>query len=160
MDKLEALFHKEMLSLHEKWRSECSYTATVFIKIVKQHGGVKAAQILLRGQGLSRGFLKLMTLQRLDLSMENLVIQPKWATLFTEAEREIAKNRLEEAGSLKSSGSTMDTFRPKKQKPITGNIGSCPKCNSAMVLRTSRAGKKFYGCSNYPRCNGTKSYLQ
>ena len=62
MDNLEALFHKEMLSLHEKWRSECNYNATVFIKIVKQHGGVKAAQILLRGQGLSRGFLKLMAM--------------------------------------------------------------------------------------------------
>lgn len=35
----------------------------------------------------------------------------------------------------------------------------CPKCGSAMVLRTARhgrnAGGKFYGCSNYPNCKGT-----
>ncbi len=32
----------------------------------------------------------------------------------------------------------------------------CPKCSVKMVLRTaqqgSNAGKKFYGCPNYPRC--------
>ncbi len=34
----------------------------------------------------------------------------------------------------------------------------CPICNSPMVLRTAkrgaRAGKQFYGCSNYPACHG------
>lgn len=35
----------------------------------------------------------------------------------------------------------------------------CPKCGSSMVERVakrgSNIGKKFYGCSNYPSCNGT-----
>ena len=30
----------------------------------------------------------------------------------------------------------------------------CPKCSSSMVMRRSRFGKLFYGCSNYPKCNG------
>lgn len=30
----------------------------------------------------------------------------------------------------------------------------CPKCNAKMVIRRSRFGKLFYGCSNYPKCNG------
>lgn len=30
----------------------------------------------------------------------------------------------------------------------------CPKCNSPMVVRRSRFGKLFYGCSTYPKCNG------
>ncbi len=37
----------------------------------------------------------------------------------------------------------------------------CPKCQSAMILRTARkgtrAGKTFWGCSIYPRCNGTRA---
>ncbi len=33
----------------------------------------------------------------------------------------------------------------------------CPKCGSEMVLRTSRYGK-FYGCSRYPSCKGTRDY--
>ena len=35
---------------------------------------------------------------------------------------------------------------------------ACPKCGSAMVLRRGKsgplAGKDFWGCSTYPRCNG------
>lgn len=30
----------------------------------------------------------------------------------------------------------------------------CPKCGAAMVVRRSRFGKLFYGCSKYPKCNG------
>jgi len=30
----------------------------------------------------------------------------------------------------------------------------CPKCGAKMVLRRSKYGKNFYGCSNYPKCNG------
>ena len=35
---------------------------------------------------------------------------------------------------------------------------SCPKCNSGMVLRETKkganAGKKFWGCSQFPNCRG------
>ena len=37
---------------------------------------------------------------------------------------------------------------------IDSNI--CPNCNIPLVLRTSKTGNKFYGCSNYPRCKFTK----
>lgn len=30
----------------------------------------------------------------------------------------------------------------------------CPVCGKSMVVRRSRFGKLFYGCSAYPRCNG------
>lgn len=33
----------------------------------------------------------------------------------------------------------------------------CPICNAEMVLRNGKNGK-FYGCSNYPVCKGTKSF--
>lgn len=31
----------------------------------------------------------------------------------------------------------------------------CPKCGASMYLREGKYGK-FYGCSNYPKCNGTR----
>lgn len=33
---------------------------------------------------------------------------------------------------------------------------TCPNCNSAMKLRSTKndPNKKFYGCTNYPNCNG------
>jgi DNA topoisomerase-1 len=30
----------------------------------------------------------------------------------------------------------------------------CPNCNKPMVVRRSRFGKLFYGCSAYPKCKG------
>ena len=29
----------------------------------------------------------------------------------------------------------------------------CPKCGAKLVKRMSKKGKKFYGCSNYPKCD-------
>lgn len=34
---------------------------------------------------------------------------------------------------------------------------NCPKCGSKMILRSGRYGK-FFGCSNFPYCRGTKPY--
>jgi len=38
---------------------------------------------------------------------------------------------------------------------------SCPKCNTAMVWRTSKtgvnAGKQFWGCLSFPGCKGTRN---
>jgi Protein of unknown function (DUF2726)/Topoisomerase DNA binding C4 zinc finger len=38
----------------------------------------------------------------------------------------------------------------------------CPKCGSAMVLRTAKSGtnqgEKFWGCSNFPQCRGILKY--
>ena len=31
--------------------------------------------------------------------------------------------------------------------------GSCPKCGGVLVGKKSRGGRKFFGCSNYPKCD-------
>ncbi len=33
----------------------------------------------------------------------------------------------------------------------------CPKCGADMIIRRSRFGKLFYGCSQYPKCNGLRN---
>ena len=42
------------------------------------------------------------------------------------------------------------------------NSNLCPICGAEMVLRTARkganAGNKFWGCSTYPGCKGTRQY--
>ncbi len=41
----------------------------------------------------------------------------------------------------------------KYTKPILKTIGvRCPDCGGEIVARRSKAGKTFYGCSNYPTC--------
>nr|WP_245218064.1 topoisomerase DNA-binding C4 zinc finger domain-containing protein [Ruegeria sp. HKCCE3926] len=47
---------------------------------------------------------------------------------------------------------------PSMSKPTTPN---CPACGSRMVRRTAKkgpnAGNKFWGCSRFPRCRGTRN---
>ncbi len=49
--------------------------------------------------------------------------------------------------------------RPKGS-PATAESPSCPTCGAAMKLRTARAGPKaggrFWGCTRYPECRGTR----
>ena len=44
--------------------------------------------------------------------------------------------------------------RGKSKKPI--GEGNCPKCNKPTRLVKGKFGE-FYGCSNFPRCNGSRN---
>ena len=42
----------------------------------------------------------------------------------------------------------------KNIKKYVVNVGvNCPECNSDVIIRKTKKGKIFYGCSNYPNCN-------
>jgi len=51
---------------------------------------------------------------------------------------------------------------PKPQRRKRRTLTKCPKCKSSMVLRTAQQGRntggKFWGCSRYPLCKGTRRY--
>jgi DNA topoisomerase-1 len=38
-----------------------------------------------------------------------------------------------------------------------GVVGRCPKCGNDLIIRNSRAGDIFVGCTNFPRCKNTYS---
>jgi ssDNA-binding Zn-finger/Zn-ribbon topoisomerase 1 len=50
-------------------------------------------------------------------------------------------------------------FDPAALEILRDNWKMCPKCEREMVLRTASkgpgAGKQFWGCSGYPRCQFT-----
>ena len=60
------------------------------------------------------------------------------------------------------SGPTIQDAAPAPRVVLGQNaecvVPSCPKCNSSMVLRETKkgnnAGKKFWGCSQFPICRG------
>ncbi len=56
---------------------------------------------------------------------------------------------------LKVNPNGVPTAREVRES-VTPKEIHCPRCDSKMVLRNGRNGK-FYGCSKYPSCKGTKA---
>ena len=47
----------------------------------------------------------------------------------------------------------------KNAKPLLEELNVlCPKCGGKVVVRKSKKGRKFYGCSNYPKCDFVSWY--
>lgn len=73
------------------------YRPTTFRRMLAEHGGIETARRLIRGNATS-GFQTLWEKQRLDLSVEALILQPEWLPLFSPEEHRIAKKRLQDYG--------------------------------------------------------------
>jgi 5-methylcytosine-specific restriction protein A len=96
--KLINEFHKDMLKIYENAKKECGYNASRFIQMVANEGGYNVAKKFIHSNAPSDGFIKLWELNRLDLTVEALILKEKYQPLFSNEEREIVKNRLKEYG--------------------------------------------------------------
>ena len=94
MNALEDEFHEAMLNLYRVAKEKCRYNATYFLQMVDASGGVATAHKLLRDQAIQYGFTKLWDCGRLDLTVEYLVLDQRFESLFSEAERAEARRRL------------------------------------------------------------------
>jgi len=58
----------------------------------------------------------------------------------------------------------LDMCLNSKCPKITGKsssiIGKCPKCGNEMIVRTSRSGERFVGCTIFPKCKNSYSLPQ
>ena len=97
-DQLERRFHRAMVGVYERAKAEAGYNATRFIQMVSEHGGLEAARMLLSSNQVSDGFTALWEAGRLDLTVEALILESEWLTLFTDQEREVARKRLRAYG--------------------------------------------------------------
>jgi restriction system protein len=83
--------------------------------------------------------------------------------IFTQEARAFARGKplelIDGTGLLK-----MITEVQKRQMPVQAESKDilCPFCGNSMVVRTAkkghRAGDKFWGCSSFPKCRGTRPY--
>ena len=97
-DKLEDQFHKAMIDVYQNALRDCTHRAAYFLQMVGRQGGVETAKKLLDSNDTEHGSTALWKCGRLDLMFEYLVLQPKYADLFTDEEKEMARNRLKEYG--------------------------------------------------------------
>lgn len=89
-------FDHAMMQIYVQAKQQAGYTATRFYQMLDEHGGVETARRLL--PQMSDGFTELYRRNRLDLTVEALVLKPKWHDLFSVEERQMARDRLHECG--------------------------------------------------------------
>lgn len=87
--------HKSMLNIYEESKA-IGYTPTKFKQMVANEGGLQTAKRLINSKQLSDGFAALAEKNRLDLTVEALVLQKKYGQLFTAEELLIASERLKQ----------------------------------------------------------------
>ena len=95
---LEKQFEQEMINIYMTAKKECGYNANRFLQMISAKGGLATAKQLIMKSGGTDGFATLWEHGRLDLSVEAHVVNPKYRELFTDAERELCRNRLKEYG--------------------------------------------------------------
>lgn len=79
----------------------CGYIATYFLQMLDEHGGLGTARRLLAKKETQIGLFKLYELNLLHKSMEAVVLQERFQSLFTEDELAEARQRLEELDYFK-----------------------------------------------------------
>jgi uncharacterized HhH-GPD family protein len=94
----EETFHQAMIEVYRRAKQEADYNATKFIEMVANLGGLETAKRLLHTTTPSDGFLALWKRNRLDLTVENVVIRPEFSQLFTADEIGLAIERLRAYG--------------------------------------------------------------
>lgn len=99
---LERDFGKAMLRRYRiEIPEQVGYTPTRTIRLIEENGGVDAVRILKHRYPLhdSDGYAKLCLVDRLDLTLESLMLEPTFRPLFTNAELSWAKEVIPDAVS-------------------------------------------------------------
>ncbi|MCW5937606.1 MAG: hypothetical protein KIT11_09910 [Fimbriimonadaceae bacterium] len=77
---------------------ERGYNATLFRRMLKQYRGLGTARKLLAADAPQYGLLRLKEIGLLAHSLENTVLNPKYADLFLTREKETARERSQSFG--------------------------------------------------------------
>jgi hypothetical protein len=91
-------FTETMMDTYRRTLKETGYNAHYFHQLIADRGGYEAAMDLIHSQKPPPGFTELDRLGRLDLTVEALILNPKWRDIFSDADRQAAYNRLKEYG--------------------------------------------------------------
>ncbi|MEO9457851.1 MAG: hypothetical protein ABJE63_12800 [Lentilitoribacter sp.] len=92
---LEFEFDHAMQNIYHTAKRELNYNASIFWNMLAEHRGVLTAKKLINSDKPSEGYTYLWEKQRLDLTVEALVVEnAKWHSLFEQSEIIKAKQRL------------------------------------------------------------------
>ncbi|OUS94592.1 DUF262 domain-containing protein [Rhodococcus sp. NCIMB 12038] len=97
-DGLVAALGRALTSCYERARGEARYTSPQLRSMLADLGPLATARKLIASPMVSDGFADLWERNRLDLTVEAAVLDPRFTTLFTEDETSVARRRLEQFG--------------------------------------------------------------
>lgn len=87
-------FRESLLGIYRATKRDLNYNARFLLDMISEYGGVRAAERLVLADHASSGFEHLWEHRRLDLSVEALVADPRFSTLFDYSVIERAQHRL------------------------------------------------------------------
>ena len=95
MSILEDEFTAELIGAAREC-AKFAYYPQRFLQMIEERGGVATARKLVLSGDIQKGLMRLKREGRLDLSMEAIMLKPKYRPLFTNEERKAAQWRLDE----------------------------------------------------------------
>jgi hypothetical protein len=98
VSQAEAAFGRAMTEIYRRAKAEAGYNATLFLRMLSDHGPVDTAHRLINSSQPSDGFTHLWERGRLDLTVEAHVLRPEFDVLFTDEERDACRARLSDYG--------------------------------------------------------------
>jgi hypothetical protein len=98
---IEARFHGRMVHLLEVAQRDVRYDAVHVRRLLEEHGGLEAARAVLAQPALAGGLGELAAAGRPDLSIEALILDPSFESLFTAEELATAHERAEREKAAK-----------------------------------------------------------
>ena len=101
MSDLQSQFDKAMFGIYHRAREQCDYNAVRFLQMLSEKGDLATAKHLMASGAPQEGFVHLWECGCLDLTVEALVLQDRFHSLFTNEELEEAHHRLEDLGYFK-----------------------------------------------------------
>jgi len=101
-EELVPELRQAMIDIYDTAKKECNYNPTRFLEMLHKKGSLETVKYLIHTNKVSSGFTKLWECGRLDLSVEAVILEMPYCTLFSEAELDIAKKRLTEYNYYKA----------------------------------------------------------
>lgn len=95
IDQIKRDFDKAMFQIYVRAEKEANYRATAYYQMLNDYGGFLTAKKLIAPTSkISDGYTALWERGRLDLTVEALIVQQPWISLFGDEEISIARKRL------------------------------------------------------------------
>jgi hypothetical protein len=85
-----------MLDIYRRAKKEAGYNATIYLQLVTDRGALETALFLIHRSEPSDGYTALYERGRLDLTVEAMVLRPEWRDIFSDSDRAVSRQRLED----------------------------------------------------------------